>query len=129
MLNSVFFQKHYKNYEDAVYDAKKGELIGVIQFDANYTDSLILFNNEAISTKRFYSDNGDIKITLDQTDLQKTAQIERKIYDAYQNFMEKLMVDCELSKKAGNIPIVYEDFYGKIDFDFSLSLVPGLILT
>jgi hypothetical protein len=104
--------------------------MGLVQFASNYTESLLLFSNDEILSDRgrIYSDNGNVQITLDQTDLQKTSQIQRRIYDTYQNFMENLMVDCKLSKKAGNIPIVYENFFGKLHFDFRLSLVPGLIL-
>lgn len=125
-------QKYYENYDEASLDARRGDLMGFIQFASNYTESLLLFSNDQIlddkGKDKFFTDSGNIQITLDKTDLQKTSQIELKIFRAYQSFMEGLMVACDLSKKAGNIPIVYEEFFGKVDFDYRLTIVPGIVL-
>lgn len=75
-----------------------------------------------------YSDDGIIQVFLDQTDLQKTSYIQRKLYETYQKFTEKLMSDCGKSKKAGNTPILFEAAFGDLNFDLKLTIIPGIIL-
>lgn len=120
------FQKFYETYDEALNDAKQTKIFGFVQFSANFTQDLALFNDDAANND--YSDNGVIQIFLDQTDLQKTSFIQQKLYDSYQKFTEKLMVACGKSKKAGNIPIVFAAAFGDMNFDLKLTILPGIVL-
>lgn len=106
--------------------------MGVIQFAFNFTESLVIFSNEEVlngnRNTNLLTDNGDIEVILDQSELQKTLQTKQHIYDAYQSFIEGLMVACDLSKNAGNIPIVFENYFGSSKNDYKPTMVSGLIL-
>jgi hypothetical protein len=76
-----------------------------------------------------FFDEGAIQVYLDQTDLQKASYIKKQIYDTYQRFITKLMIECGLSEKAGDVvAIKFETIFGKLNFDFKLTMVPGFIL-
>ena len=74
------------------------------------------------------TDDGFIQVHLDQTDLQKTTFMHRKLYEIFKNFAEELMIECGLSKRLGSSSIVFETLFGKLDFDFQNTIVPGFIL-
>jgi hypothetical protein len=99
--------------------------MGIIRFAFNFTQSLVIFSDEELlgahENSNLLTDNGDIEVILDQSELQKTLQTKRHIFDAYQNFMEGLMLGCERSKTSGNVPIVYENFYGDSNDDYKVN--------
>jgi hypothetical protein len=110
---------------------KDGKLLGIIQFAFNFTESLVLFSDEEIYSSRgraFFSENGMIEVFLDQSSVQRTLQVKREIYDAYQRFMEGLMTGCGLSKTSGNIPIIFESLFGSSIKDSKLTIVVGLLI-
>lgn len=98
----------------------------MIQFSSNFTESFTLFNDEGIENDK--TDNGVIQVQLDQTDIQKTSFMQRKIYDTYRKFAESLMSACGKSRKAVNSPIAFEALFGNLNFDLKLTLIPGFIL-
>lgn len=116
-----FFQEFYESSEKALIDAKAGKIIGVLEFPRNFTQSFVLFTS-------VYSDNGIIQVHLDQTDIQKTFFMKRKLFEIYLSFTEKLMTDCGKSKKAGNPPIALDIIYGDLNFDLRTTIIPGFTL-
>lgn len=119
------FQKFYSQSSDAFRDAKRGKIAGFINFHANFTQSLPLFN--AAAAKDF-GETGYIQVYLDHTDMQKAFYMKKMIYDSFQNFSESLMTECHLAKTAGNRPIVFFSRFGELKFDLRVTMLPGLIL-
>lgn len=122
---SIFFQKYYRTASEAHNDAKKGRIIGYIKFSSNFTSSLPFLNDDAAND---FTDNGIIQVHLDQTDIQKTIFIQRKIYDAYHEFARNLLSECGKSRKAANLPIQFEAYYGSLDSEIKYTFTPGFIL-
>lgn len=119
------FQKHYRKFSEAFDDAKQGKLIGIINFSSNFTEALPFYNDDA---ENDFTDNGSIQIYLDQTDIQKTLFIQRKLYDAYQGFARNLHGDCGKSRNAANLPIQFEAYFGSLDSEIKYTFTPGFIL-
>lgn len=75
-----------------------------------------------------YVKDGIVQVHLDNSDLQIVSFLQRNIIKAYHAFMENLMLDCGKSKKAGNIPMVFDTFHGTLYGEFRRSIVPGLLI-
>ena len=118
-------QIYFKTFDDAYKAAKAGDIVGFIQFSANFTESLPLFNDDHKSNN---IDKGFIEVFLDKSDLQITSLIERKLFETYANFSEHLMTDCNKSKKAGGSPLVFKAAFGNFNFDFKTTIVPGFLI-
>jgi hypothetical protein len=86
-----------------------------------------LFNDDGVEED--FTDNGIIKIYLDNTNMQMTSMVKKEIYDTYQRFIEKIMTDCGKLKNAGSFPIVFETLFGRIDFSMMKTMGLGLILS
>lgn len=111
---------------DALEDTRRGKIVGFINFESNFTQSLPHLNYEA---SKDVSDNGLIQVHLDHTDMQKAFYMKNMLYDSFENFSEHLMTECQLAVKAGNRPIVFFSSFGKLNFDFRTTMLPGMILT
>jgi hypothetical protein len=123
-LNSTTFrsQIYYENFDEAFEAASKAEIVAVIDFSANFSESLVLFNSV-----EDLSDSGNIRVYLDQTDFQKSLFIKRKLYEIFQSFSQNLMTKCGNLEAAGRLPITFEGLFGKMDFNFRGTLIPGFI--
>lgn len=86
---------------------------------------MALFNDDVENDR---TDNGIIQVFLDQSDLQVTSLIQRKLYEGYKNFTHRIMSDCGKSMKAGDIPIVFEAVFGEINSDLRKTIVPGFLV-
>lgn len=53
--------------------------------------------------------------------------IQTHLYKAYDEFIQKLMVDCEKSPNAGKLPIKFEALFGNLDYDSKFTLVSGAL--
>lgn len=72
--------------------------------------------------------SGEIQVFLDQSDLQVTTLIRKKLYETYSKFSEHLMTDCGKAKEAANTGITFEAAFGQLDFDFKSTIIPGFLL-
>lgn len=126
-LKPVFFssQINYNTREEAHEAVELGQNIGYLWFARNFTDSIFLFNDDP---ELDYADDGFVQVFLDKSDMQKSTLVERKIYDAYDKFIEHLMVDCRKSRKAGKSVVTGEAMIGTMNFDFKGSMTPGYII-
>lgn len=102
--------------------ARKTEIVAIIDFSSNFSRSLVAFNKI-----EHYSDTGNIRVYLDQTDLQKSLFVRRKLYEIYQNFTQSLMRKCGASINAGKLPVSFEGLFGDMNFDFRGTLIPGFV--
>lgn len=127
--DAIAIKVFYRNYDEAYADAKKGRIIGIIDFEANFTESLNEMRNSIEPVDNATRQNGKIKIALDQTNQQLTFFLQRKLYKAYKHYAETMLLDCNLPKKLDNFPIDFlTPIYGKEDADFKQSMAPGMIM-
>ena len=120
----------YRNYEDALYDAVKGRMMGVIYFASNFTESFSQRTSMKSKILNESYDNSDIQIYLDQSDLQLSMFLKSKIFETYKEFSEKLFSDCGLPKKLGNVPVAFQQpIYGHNNEMIQVSTEPAYLLT
>lgn len=123
-------QIHFNSKEEAYAEAKRANIIGYIHFESNFTESIkdILDNGRAATDISF--DNREIVVRLDMSNQQVAYFLERKLREAYAEFAQKLMIDCELPKGLATIPIHFEKpVYSTFDADFQEYAAPGVIMT
>lgn len=104
--------------------------MGVIYFAANFTES---FSERTFikmqKTNEIYN-NSDIQVYLDQSDLQWSLFLKKKIFETYKEFSEMLFGDCGLPKKLGNVPVAFQQpIYGHYNRMIQVSIEPVYLLT
>lgn len=123
------FKVFYDTFEEAYADAKKGKVIGIIQFASNFTESLTQVHDLRGQADEVTRVNSKIKIYMDQTNQQLTFYIQRKLYDIYKKYSEDMLIDCNLPKKLDNVPIDFlEPIYGTYEADFKQTMAPAMIM-
>ena len=56
--------------------------------------------------------------------------MERKLRTSYQAFSEKLMTDCNLPMRLGNLPMRFFDpIVGKFEAEYKEFIAPGIVMT
>lgn len=125
LLIFLFFQTFYDDFQKALIDVKSFKISGFLHFLPNFTNALPLFNDEAAEDDK----SDTIQVFLDQTNIQTTLFIKKNIYETYNKFTARLMIDCGKSEKAGSSPISFEAEFGRIDFDFKTTLISGFLLS
>ena len=125
IATKVFFD----NIDDAYKEARKGNLIGIIYFASNFSESLNYLHYSEDEIDMQTRKNSIINIYLDQTNQQLTYFLQRRLYDVYKDYSENVLIDCGLPKKLDNIPIQFlEPIYGSYDTDFKHTMVPPFIM-
>lgn len=75
-------------------------------------------------------DSSRIQIFMDRTDQLITFYLDKNLLQTYKEYSEKLMRDCQLPIKYGNIPFnLMEPIYGSFNGATQDSMAPSLILT
>uniref|UniRef100_A0A8D8JK43 ABC transporter G family member 20 n=1 Tax=Culex pipiens TaxID=7175 RepID=A0A8D8JK43_CULPI len=123
-------QEYYDTFDDAYHATKKGKIWGFIYFTSNFTESLQDVRDNVRDAEPGSYDNQEIKVYLDKSDQQVTFFLEKKLLEAYKNFAEYLMTECQLPKQLANAPINFETpLYGTFDDEFTNFMAPGVIMT
>lgn len=119
----------FTTFEDAFAEARKGNVIGIIQFATNYTESLMEVQDVHKETSEITRLNSKMKIYLDQTNQQLTFFLQRKLYDAYKEYSEDMLTDCGLPRKLDSFPIDFlTPIYGTYEADFKQTMAPAMIM-
>ena len=124
LAEKIFYQTH----DEAYKDARKGNIIGIIEMASNFTESLMQFQ---ISREPGDIDieNSRFIVELDQTDQMKTLFIQRKLYDAYQKYSEEMSTDCGSPKRLDSSPVNFHDpIYGKLEAELVHMMAPAMIM-
>lgn len=122
-------KKYYDSYEAAYKDARKGHLIAILHFAANFTESLQESFDPDVESDPVTKKNRIINLHLDQTNQQLTHFLQRKFYDVYQRYSTKLMTDCNYPMKLESIPMeLQKPIYGSFDADFKQTMAPPMIM-
>jgi len=127
--DSVVKKTFYESFDEAFADAKKGKIIAVIEFSANFTESLsevYSYGNAALDSS---IDRSRINVFMDHSNYQLMFYIEKQIYETYDNFAQSLLKDCNFNKRTGKLPIIFLDpIYGDKDAEFALGMMPPSFL-
>ncbi|KAG4079241.1 hypothetical protein HA402_006964 [Bradysia odoriphaga] len=123
-------QVYYKTVDEAYKEAREASIIGFIHFASNFTESIAQIRDEGRSADDGSFINSEIQIRLDMSNQQVAYFLERKLREIYGDFAQNLMVDCELPKALGSIPIRFETpIYGAFDTPYKDYAAPGVIMT
>lgn len=110
-------------------EAKKGKIIGIIEFATNFTESLMEVHDLPGKADEVSRSNSKMKIYLDQTNQQLTFFLQRKLYDAFVRYSENMLIDCNLPRKLDSMPIDFrKPIYGTYDADFKQTMAPAMIM-
>lgn len=140
----------YNTFEEAYEDAKRGKVIGVIEFETfvreattetyDYSDlSEETTEQETtrsaelseVSDEEIISPNIDrrIKIFMDQSDLQLTVFIQKGIITAYESYSEKLLTSCNKPRKLLSSPMNFEQpIYGSFTSEQKNYMMPSSLI-
>lgn len=120
----------YSSWDDAYREARTGKLAAIIRFASNFTESYKdIFDNNQNSDEGSF-ENSYMEFNLDQSELQLTLFLTRKLYQIYKEFSENLMTDCGKPKNLRNSLIKLEQpVYGSLDEKWTTFIVPGLAVT
>lgn len=124
MAEKIFYDSFEKAYEDA----KRGEISGVVHFEANFTSAMkpLLELSELL---RNYSADGEIEVFLDQSDRQITYFLQQHLYSTFETFLEELMEDCGREKRVGSIPMQMNAMFGSFKDESRRSMTPGVLIS
>lgn len=117
---------YFNSFEEAFTEAKRGKLSGIIEFDTNFTLALMDALDKPDGPP---TDDFNIKIYLDQTDMQLTYFLHKRLVFAYQNYSEKLMTSLKLPKNLQSVPLKFEEpLYGSFHGDQKTIMAPNMML-
>jgi hypothetical protein len=119
-------QVFYKTQEEAHHAIETGQNIAFLWITANFSKTIPLFNDDPDFD---YNDEGFVQVFLDKTDLQKAALVERELLEAYERFIESVMVDCGKSSNAGKLIVTTKALIGSMNFEFRKTFLMGFIFT
>lgn len=129
LTDDIAIKVFYDSYEEAYEDAKKGNIIGIIEFAPNFTASLVDVHENRNQAEPGSRVNRKIGITMDQTNQQLTFFLQRNLYNVYKNYSENMLGDCNLPRKLDNIPIDFlGPIYGEYEADFKQTMAPAMIM-
>ncbi|XP_075229368.1 ABC transporter G family member 23-like [Lycorma delicatula] len=128
LLDRSLIVKEYSNIDDAKYAARKGEVMGVIQFRSNYTDSVFQRIEDGSRTLDGVLNSSIIDVWIDMSNLWMSVTLKRDlIYDMLKLFQE-LFINCHSSPKLASIPVRFEKpVFGNNQPSFLHFSVPGLM--
>lgn len=129
LTDDIAIKVFYDSYEAAYEDARKGEIIGIIEFPTNFTASLVDVHENRNNAEPGSRINKRIGITMDQTNQQLTFFLQRNLYNVYKNYSENMLGECNLPRKLDNIPIEFlGPIYGEYEADFKQTMAPAMIM-
>lgn len=127
---SVAKQIYFESWDEAYAEARKGHIVGIIRFAANFTESLSDIHANGRKADNGSFDSTDIEIYLDKSDQQITFFLERNLRVTFKDFAQSLMTDCGYPKALGTVPITFmEPVYGSLDEEFTEFMAPGVVMT
>lgn len=114
----------YSTYDEALKDAKRGKLTGVLVFSENFTDIMMNPRDEETETIK-----EGIAIHLDQSQFQTTTFVQYRLLAAYEKFSAKLHTGCEENEKIGEVPMNFkETLFGTLEDDFKKTMFAPLMM-
>lgn len=127
--DDVAIKVFYDTFEEAYADARKGKVIGIIHFAANFTESLTEVHDLRGKADDVSRNNSKMKFYMDQTNQQLTFFLQRRLYDVYKQYSQNMLIDCELPRKLDNVPVEFlQPIYGTYEADFKQTMAPAMIM-
>uniref|UniRef100_A0A0K8TRC9 Putative abc transporter g family member 20-like isoform x2 n=1 Tax=Tabanus bromius TaxID=304241 RepID=A0A0K8TRC9_TABBR len=121
---------YFDTTDEALYAAKKTNIVGFIYFSSNFSKSMqdILEFGRLAEEQSFLS--SELAVRIDMSDQQIAFFVERRLREAYKNFVENLMQDCGLPKSLANLPIRFEKpIFGSYNDEYRKYIAPGVVMT
>ncbi|KAL5282687.1 hypothetical protein ACFFRR_005643 [Megaselia abdita] len=121
---------YFKTKEDAFDAARRTDVIGFLHFSHNFSESL----QERLNDGRFASnaafEYGQLNVRLDQTDQQISYFLERRLREAFENFLANLLEDCGIPRGIAGSPVhIMKPIFGTLDSQFQQYVAPGVVMT
>lgn len=117
---------YYNSEEEALRDAKRGKLTGVVSVSSNFSEYLMVLGSGV--DREDDLPEGYINIRLDQSDMQITTFLQYRLYRSFQRFNKKMLKGCGLNEKLADLPMKFNTDYGSLENNFKLSIFPPIIM-
>ncbi|XP_070493805.1 uncharacterized protein [Chironomus tepperi] len=126
ITDDTVIKVNYHTYDEAFRDAKAGKIQGVITIASNFTETM---TERKIDWEAFGGNQTDldqIVVNLDHGNLIILKFLQYRLSKSFEAFNKKLLHLCGLNENLENSPINIDGFYGTLNDDFTITLVPGL---
>ncbi|XP_076240281.1 ABC transporter G family member 20 [Calliopsis andreniformis] len=128
--DSVLKKLYYNTYDDALQDITKQKSVAIMQFHRNFSDAFYAKLENYLSASDEDIIASQIEVIVQTPDRQIDLFAERKLRDSFTDVHQKIMEQCKISKKFGNIPIYFGDpVFGKRDQNYVTFVTPPFILS
>lgn len=129
LTDDVAIKKFYNNFNEAYHDAKKGFIVGFIEFKSNFSKSQQYFLSKEIEIDDNILNDREIKIYLDETNSQHSVFLRRNFYEVFREFSFDLMKDCNYPTKLESTGINFMNpFFGSFGDGIRTSIAPTFII-
>ncbi|XP_061402786.1 ABC transporter G family member 20 [Musca vetustissima] len=121
----------YTYSDEEAHDlVRRGKAWGSLIFQSNYSISLVDRTENARYTDDATVESSELDVRLDMSNQQISTLIYRDLQYTFFDFVEKMLLDCELNPKLGRVPVDWKDpIYGFNNPNFTDFAAPGVILT
>ncbi|XP_032592971.1 ABC transporter G family member 20 [Drosophila grimshawi] len=128
--NKSMVLKYVNDDEDAYEEVRRGRAWAALVLQSNYTSSLV----ERVEEGRYAEDAtveaSDLGVRMDWSNQQISTLLYRDLQYTFFNFVEAILIDCNLNPKLGRVPVEWKQpIYGYRDPNFTDFAAPGVILT
>jgi ABC-type multidrug transport system permease subunit len=128
LTDEVAVKVFYDSYEKALLDAKRVNIIGIIEFPSTYSNTMAESLNNNINQSR--KARSKISVTMDQTNHQVTLFLQKGLRDVFLNYSENMLTSCGLPRNLNSFPIKFlEPIYGDFNADYKQSMAPSMVLS
>lgn len=150
-IHKLFVQIFYHTTEEAYSAARRTDVVGFLEFSHNFSESMQRLLEDGHFTDDSSIMASQLNVRLDMsgnlrklsaleqvvknslflfTDQPIALYIEKGLRDTYKNFVEGLMIDCNLSKELVALPIKFEEpVFGSFHEIYRTFIAPGVIMT
>ncbi|XP_072759545.1 ABC transporter G family member 23-like [Anoplolepis gracilipes] len=127
--NSIANQKFYNDMSEATNAVRDGDLVGVMQFNHNFTKTLQRRINGFTYAKTEDILSNEINVFLDMGDMQIGQLMMKKLYERFSEIFEDLMKECKYPSKLSSVPIRFDAVYSDMDDGYDYFFTPTFIVT
>jgi len=126
IVDETVIKIYYNSFDEAFTDAKAGKIQGVISIISNFTATMTERKIDWQPLAANQTSLDQIVINLDQGNLLITEFLKYRLIKIFEEFNKKVLRHCDLDENLENSPVNIEGFYGSLDNDFTMTLIPGL---
>lgn len=122
--------RYYDNYDDAVAAVQKGQVWGLIEFPANFSQSFKERVDLGQSISNTSLEQSEIAVWLDMSNQQIAVMLKRDLIFAFLDLAKSISLDCEINEGVIKNPIRFnQPVFGPMVPNFTDFAAPGVMLT